>query len=1077
VRSLDSGRSTFGRGAVVAVTLIFVVLGIALSSVMAIYRRSVLEPRLRAEAMAQAEMLSMSQSGFITAALRSGEGEVRLRNLGAALDELLLLRDPVSNQTYFESVVLEVDHEELGAPPESLDLKRGDASAASFPTQVALSDPRTLEVLGLARFGVSSRLFRDLQARVGDELLRVTLAVLALLVVLWAVLVAVLVQLERQTERRFAAERELQQQEKRYERLVNNLSQYFVYRKDANGRLLSVSDSVQRVLGFAPAEFANRHSESLRAAADRPADREAVEIELEDAHGHRHRIELSEVAVQGEKGAVIAYDGIARDATSEGRFRQELQHAKEEAEAANRAKSHFLANMSHEIRTPLNAILGMAGLALRSVKGVRERDYLEKIRVSARLLVEIIEDILDLSRIEAGRLELANEPFDLEEMLAEISDVIGVKAGARGLEVLFEPHGRLPRLLVGDVVRLKQVLLNLLNNAVKFTEQGEIVARIEALETRRDRAVLRFTVEDTGIGISAKNLETLFEPFTQVDVSNTRRYGGMGLGLAISRRLVRLLGGDIVVRSEVGRGSSFTFTATFGLAEGDTEARTLPEGLTGLHALVVDDNESARVALSGMLEMLACRVDAVASGEEAMKAFSRAAQTEPYRIALVDWKMPGLDGIETSARLLELAGPSPLGVILVTAYDWDEATRRAESAGISTVLHKPLSPSGLHDALVMTLAPWERLRASSPVAVSGKFAPGQTVLLVEDQAINRELARELLTQAGLLVREATTGREALSELATSRPDAVLMDVQMPDMDGLAAVGRIREDPSLSGLPVIAMTAHAMLGDRERFLAAGMSDYVAKPIEEAHLFRVLGRFLAPPLAQDVTHSDAPSSPFAPDPSPVDSGSAARSSVLDRAAGLRRAGGNQALYDRLVRALAVEAPGLLARLRTAASTFDLASVRRDLHTLKGNAATVSAIEIAERAAALEREIAAGALPPESIEGLAEAVARLVAEFPAGATTASSEPVDRAVPELNEGDRIAARAALTRLAEDLSSGNLAARRSFAAVRTILGGSFPASLGRIEDAMARMDFPAAALEVEAIEARLGAPPSESSS
>lgn len=1060
VRESGSGEN-FGRGAMIAATLIFVVLGLSLATVMTLYRSAVLEPRLRGEAQAQADILSRSQAGFLAGVLRNAPPEGRGVALDAALDELLLLRDPASGQAYFDFVSLEIDHEVLGAPPGSLDQRKGDlASTSAFVTSTALYDPKTSEVLGLATFGVSNRLFRELSAKVGEELFRVTLAVVALLFVLWMVLMAVLAQLEGQTARRFAAERELSRQEKRYERLVNSLSQYFVYRKDAKGRLVSVSDSVQQVLGFPPEEFALRHAENLRTASSTGEAPPGSEVELDDAHGNRHRIELFEVTVAGGDGAVVAIDGIARDATAERRFREELQLAKEEAEAANQAKSRFLANMSHEIRTPLNAILGMTGLALRSIRAPRERDYLEKVQVSARLLVEIVEDILDLSRIESGKLELTIETFDLEEMLAEISDVIGARAGARGLEVLFQPQGRLPRTIAGDVVRLKQVLLNLLNNAVKFTERGEIVARIEAVEMRRDRAVLRFTVTDTGIGIPDSHLKALFEPFTQVDNSNARRYGGMGLGLAISRRLVRLMGGDIVVTSRVGEGSTFTFTATFGLPEGAAQWRRLPEGLSGVHALVVDDNESARLALSGMLEMMACRVDAVASGEEAMRAFERARTASPYRIALVDWKMPGMDGIETASRLRALAGESPLGLILVTAYDWEEAAMRGDSAGIATVLHKPLSPSALHDALVSTLAPGERLRPPVPGPPPATFVPGQTVLLVEDQAINRELARELLAQAGLEVREVESGRDALDELERRRPDVVLMDVQMPDMDGLTAVRLIRENAKLASLPVIAMTAHAMLGDRERFLAAGMSDYVSKPIEETQLFRALGRWLRaePSPAGSAPLAGGPETPGRPVEAPG-------SAVLDRTAGLRRAAGNRALYERLVSTFAAEAPELLDRLRESANRGDGDAVRRDLHTLKGNAATVSALEIAALAAALERE---NALPlPEAFESLASAVERLSAEVPP-ATIGRSElkGATRDAPplRLTAEQRGQALEALNRLAEHVASGNLAARRSLSDLQGTLGGAFPVPLRSLENALSRLDFAAAGREIESL-------------
>ena len=440
-----------------------------------------------------------------------------------------------------------------------------------------------------------------------------------------------------------------------------------------------------------------------------------------------------------------------------------------------------------------------------------------------------------------------------------------------------------------------------------------------------------------------------------------------------------------------------------------------------------------------------------------MRVFAQAKDRSPYRIALVDWKMPGMDGIETASRLRDLAGESPLGLILVTAYDWEEAAKRGEGAGIGTVLHKPLSPSGLHDALVTTLAPGERLRAAAPGAAPTNFVPGQTVLLVEDQAINRELARELLTHAGLVVREATNGREALDALERGRPDVVLMDVQMPDMDGLAAVAFIRANPQLASLPVIAMTAHAMLGDRERFLAAGMSDYVAKPIEETQLFRVLGRWLR------SQSGDAASTALNLDPAHKAEESSS-SVALDRAAGLRRAAGNRALYDRLVLNFVAEAPDLVDRLRSNAARGDAEAVRRDLHTLKGNAATVSALEIATLAGGLERR--EGLPSADALDALLAAVGRLGALMPAPAPPLASTLATNDAPpvRLTPEQRAQALEALQHLADHVASGNLAARRSFADLHSALGGAFPGPLRDLENALSRLDFPAATREIESL-------------
>ncbi|HKC23309.1 MAG TPA: histidine kinase dimerization/phospho-acceptor domain-containing protein, partial [Thermoanaerobaculia bacterium] len=514
----------------VLVTAIFVVLGAALAGLMSVYRSAVLEPRLKGEAVANAEVLARSQANFLSDALRGGSAEDRAKRVGAALDELLLLRDQATKTPYFTSIRLEVDYDAVKAPKRSLDVaKTNPGETGGFPAKVAIYDPETYELLALAHFSVSDRFFRQLGRDVRVEMGRVTLAVEALLVLLWAALLVLLRKLERQTLERHRAERALGRQEEQYERLLDGLSTYFVYRKERGGRLGFVSDSVRRVLGFAPAEFVERFAGRLSGPSGRVSadgSERTFEVELADDREVKHHLEMTEVPVRGESGVVVAYEGIARDVTPQRILEEELRHAKEQAESANLAKSQFLANMSHEIRTPLNAILGMTGLARKLASSEKQRDYLEKIAASGRHLVEIIEDILDLSRIEAGRLSMLEEEFDVDELLADLADVVGERAGAKGLEVLFAPAADVPRRLRGDPVRLKQVLLNLLGNATKFTDRGEIVVTIEPVEVRLDRAVLRFAVRDTGIGISREDLARICEPFTQVDGSTTRRYGG-----------------------------------------------------------------------------------------------------------------------------------------------------------------------------------------------------------------------------------------------------------------------------------------------------------------------------------------------------------------------------------------------------------------------------------------------------------------------------------------------------------------------------------------------------------------------
>ena len=520
-------------------------------------------------------------------------------------------------------------------------------------------------------------------------------------------------------------------------------------------------------------------------------------------------------------------------------------------------------------------------------------------------------------------------------MLGHLADVVGMRAADKGLELLYSVAAEVPRRLRGDPVRLKQVLLNLINNAVKFTDEGEILVRVELAARRRDQVELRFSVRDTGIGIAAEHLPSLFDAFVQVDSSVTRRFGGVGLGLAISRHLARMMGGDLTAESLPGQGSVFAFTAIFDVAV-EATPRRLADEWRGLPVLVADDSASARRVLSQMLGSLSCEVTAVASGAEALAAAGAAARLgHPFRLAVFDWRMPGIDGIETARRLALDGDPRQLpAVILLTAFGDEEVERRARDGGIATVLHKPVNLSTLHDAIVEAIAPGTPARRGGSAPAGPRFRPGQRVLLAEDNPINREVARELATAAGLEIVEAHDGAQALELLAAGRFDAVLLDVQMPVLDGVSAVRSIRRDPRLRELPVIAMTAHAMIGDRERFLAAGMSDYVAKPIEEEELMRVLGRWLSTLAPAEGPEIDAaPPRPTVPDALPG----------LALAAGLRRVSGDRGLYARLLADFAADA-GRAATARRLLADGEPDRAADELHSLKGSAATLGASRVA-------------------------------------------------------------------------------------------------------------------------------------
>jgi PAS domain S-box-containing protein len=701
--------------------------------------------------------------------------------------------------------------------------------------------------------------------------------------------------------------------------------------------------------------------------------------------------------VKDESGKPMDMYGVTQDITAFKELEAELVGARQRAEEATQMKSMFLANMSHEIRTPMNAIIGLSHLALKTPLTPKQKDYVSKIHNAGTSLLTVINDILDFSKIEAGRLDIESVPFTLDQVMQQVAVITGEKAHDKGLEFLVDVPAGIPQNLVGDPLRLGQVLTNLVNNAVKFTARGEVRVRAELLERTGDKAKLRFSVLDTGIGMTPEQVAKLFQPFTQADMSTTRKHGGTGLGLTISRRLVDLMGGNIWLESEAGRGSTFIFTAWFGL--GVAAGHVVPARLAGLSALVADDNPAAREVLADALGGVVGQVDVVGGGAEAVAAVKQHDAGEPYDVVFMDWKMPGMDGLQaTRAIKRDAALGKPPAVVMVTAFGREEVREEAERLNIDGFLIKPVTKSMLVDTLVTLFAPdgGETAFATAAAEERGVHLDGLRVLLVEDNEINQQVAVELMEGVGVVVDVADNGREAVERLeAAGDPapwDVVLMDIQMPEMDGFQATARIRSQPRFAGLPIVAMTAHATVEERQQCVAAGMNDHVSKPIDPSALYEALARFR--PDRPFSARPPAPAAAHPPDDLPA-------TEELDAAQGLRRVAGNRALYLRLLRHFVTDQAGAAERVRESLERRDGKQAVHLAHTVKGVAGNLAAGPVQAAAGALEKALRDG-VGPARVEALrarlAEALDRLVTALrpvvdgddgPAAASAAADSP----------------------------------------------------------------------------------------
>jgi signal transduction histidine kinase/CheY-like chemotaxis protein len=644
-----------------------------------------------------------------------------------------------------------------------------------------------------------------------------------------------------------------------------------------------------------------------------------------------------------------------------------LMHAQQDAVAASDAKSAFLANMSHEIRTPMNAILGMLKLLHSTELTARQLDYASKSEGAAKSLLSLINDILDFSKIEAGKLELDIEAFRLDKLLRDLSVILSVSVGAKSVEVLFDIDLTTPPVLKGDALRLQQILINLCSNAIKFTAQGEVVIQIGVQELKADTALLRFSVKDSGIGIAPDKQEYIFSGFSQAETSTTRRFGGTGLGLSICKRLVVLMGGELRLQSELGKGSTFHFTIPLGIGDARTgEPGTMPHRIKEpLTVLVVDDNHVALELISGMARSWGWEVDSASDGAHAVALVTErgAAGRPPYQAIFMDWEMPGMDGWETIAniRQAQSGGSAPIAV-MITAHSRESLTQRSarEQAQLSAFLVKPVTASMLFDAVADARAGHSQLRGPTRTREKGRRRlKGMRLLVVEDNAINLQIARELLAGEGAEVETAANGMLGVAALAQAAVpfDAVLMDLQMPVMDGYAATRLIRDQLGLTNLPVIAMTANAMAADRQACLDAGMNDHVGKPFELNHLVSVLLQLtglqpaepdLNAPEIVNLSASVAAARPL--------SNANWQDSVglhIDTKDALERMLDMKPLYVQMIGEFLRELPTVVPQYRGLLDASLMTDAVRHMHTLKGTAATLGATDLSALAAELEEQ----------------------------------------------------------------------------------------------------------------------------
>ena len=838
--------------------------------------------------------------------------------------------------------------------------------------------------------------------------------------------------------------------------LAGILAWFFIARLIA-GRLALLAGTLRQLVGHNGRELREKDFKRVERLAEKPQEliggmasavlafrqanqeRDAAQAALEAER------ESLEVQVQHRTATLVA-------------MTDDLKQATERAEDASRMKSAFLANMSHEIRTPMNAIIGMSYLLLQTGLTDRQRDYVKKTHSSSQHLLGIINDILDYSKIEAGKLEIEHIEFTLDQVLQNVANLIAEKASAKGLELLFDIDPLLPQRLVGDPLRLGQVLVNYANNAVKFTQHGEVTIELKVREINGDEIVVYGAVRDTGIGLSPESVDKLFQSFQQADSSTTRHYGGTGLGLAITKQIAQLMHGEVGVDSVLGEGSTFWFTSRMGRSSNQQVPQLLRADLQGRRVLVVDDNEAARLLLGRLLDDLTFDVDSADSGAQALDLLDRAvSQGRPYDVLFLDWQMPGMNGIELAEKVRARPYDKLPKMVLVTGYGREEVLRSAEEIGIGHVLVKPVNGSMLFDSVTRLFGNGQANVREDPTEkseVTLAAIRGAKVLLVDDNDLNQEVGTELLRGAGLVVDVAENGQVAVDKVRSGHFDVVLMDMQMPVMDGVTATRTLRGMPEFNELPIIAMTANAMQSDREACRAAGMNDHVAKPIEPRDLFACLLRWVRyrAPLDEQAAGGAGESASLV-----GSHAGAAEPSLpvgipgLDTELGLRRVLGKKSLYVNMLRKFAAGQQGAVDTALRALDAGDWDTAVRTVHTTKGVCGNIGAAGVQGQAGELEDAIKERQ-PRETLDALAARlrstlqplVEAIAAWMPAESTVQVSAEVDEAALERVTAQLRALCADMDSGAEDLLSEHTA----------MLHSAFPRHAQALSDAIKGFDF-----------------------